>query len=227
MRLVPMVTSVVALVTMSSHSLAAQKPPMSFGVTLGGSLSRFTELDVSAADLLNGQSSMANRTGLQAGGYLTLPLTTHVSLQPEVTYAQNGATFNVDGSSGGSLSFALNYASAAALLRADLGGSQSWHPMVMAGPNLAARISCSGTLKSGGTSLSRDCKDLGSGSSTDPFESKDIGAIGAVGLSGPLFHRTISLQARYARGFSTVTKDATSSQSPKNSAISFLVSLGY
>ncbi len=225
MRVLSVIATCAAMSFLPCAATFAQRPAISFGATVGGTVSRFTDVDLKAADVLNGESTMANRVGLQAGGYLTVPLTRRLAIQPEVTYSQNGATLNVTGSTSGSLTFALNYASAAALLRADLGEPNAWRPVLLAGPGFAARIHCEGTLKSGSTSLSTSCKEFGD--ATDPFKSSDITAIGGVGLAGPLMHRVVSLQARYTRGFVTVTKDASSSQSPKNSAFSFLLSFGF
>lgn len=202
-----------------------------FGVLVGGTAARVTDIDVGSADLFNGLSTIKNRFGFQAGAFVNRSFSKVWSLQPEVHYVQKGVVFDVGGSSGiGTVSIDLTYVELPVLLRADL-GSAVWHPFISAGPTVALRVGCRGKVETAGSALSVDCNDFDdNGAARDPFETTDFGVSGGVGMVGAVSGRKVLMQLRYGRGFKTVvTDDGSSSGStlaPKNSVISVVFGFG-
>ncbi len=219
------------MIALVGGTASAQSPAISFGGMLGVNAARVSDLDLGSADLFNGTASIANRIGVDVGGYVNVHLGGILSLQPELHYTQKGTTldFGGVGQAAGSLKIKLDYIEVPLLVRVDFGHAK-WRPFVTAGPTLALRSSCKTAIESGGTSLSVDCKDLDSGSDDpDLFTKTDIGGSIGGGVAGTLGMVQTGFQVRYSRGFKTIVKDTdpSSDQRPKNSVLSFLVSVGF
>ena len=218
----------IAFVSMSGSTLSAQRT--SFGVLVGGVAAKVTDVDVGSADLFNGLSTVENRYGFQAGVYVNRTFGTMWSLQPELHYIQKGTVFDVSATPvSGSLSIDLAYVEVPVLLRADL-GTAAWRPFITAGPTIAMRIGCKGTLESGSSTLSVDCDEFeDNGTKRDPFETTDFGVNVGAGITGKMGGRSALVQLRYGRGLTSIITDASSStaaKSPKNSVISLVFGFG-
>ena len=201
-----------------------------FGVLVGGTAAKVTDIDVTSADLFSGLSTVKNRYGYQAGVYVNRSFSKFLSLQPEVHYIQKGTVFDVGGTSSlGAVTIDLTYVEVPLLLRADL-GSSPWHPFITAGPTVAMRVGCKGHVESSGSNLSVDCKNFDdNGTAADPFETTDFGGSVGAGLVGSVGGSKVLMQLRYGRGFKTVVTDDGSSGgtlAPKNSVISLVLGIG-
>lgn len=211
--------------------LSAQSAPRtSFGILVGGTAAKLSDVDVGAADLFNGLSTIKYRYGFQVGAYVNRSFNSMFSLQPELHYVQKGTKLEIGGTSPGSLTIDLSYVEVPVLLRADF-GSASWRPFVTAGPTFSFRVGCKATAKTSGATLSVDCKEFDDdGTIADPFETTDFGATVGAGLVGSLGGQRALVQLRYGRGFKTVIKDVAASggstQAPKNAVLSLVFGFG-
>jgi len=197
-----------------------------FGLLIGGTAAKITDIDLGSADVFNGTSKQGFRFGLDVGAFVNRSLNDRVSVQPEVHYIQKGTVldFGGTGQANGSLKLAFTYIEIPLLLRIDLGSRAAWRPFITAGPTVAMRIGCTGSVDGDGASLNVDCSEFdNNGATDDPFQKTDIGASVGAGLTGMMGKRPVLAQLRYGRGLTTFIKDAEAGQSPKHSVISFIV----
>jgi len=197
-----------------------------FGLLIGGTAAKITDIDLGSADVFNGTSKQGFRFGLDVGAFVNRSLNDRISFQPEAHYIQKGTVldFGGPGQADGSLKLAFTYVEMPLLLRIDLGSRAAWRPFITAGPTFAMRIGCTGNIDGGDANLSVDCKEFDdNGTSADPFQKTDIGASVGAGLTGMMGKRPILAQLRYGRGLTTFIKDPGAGESPKHSVISFIV----
>lgn len=113
----------------------AALPLWALGQTLG------MEAGANFADLTgnNVDSFVDSRLGLVGGGFLRLPLTQALALQPEILYEQKGA----DTSSGGEAGYRLDYVEVPVLLEVNL-GFPVVGPGILLGPAFDINVFSSG-----------------------------------------------------------------------------------
>ncbi|MEP6763068.1 MAG: porin family protein [Gemmatimonadaceae bacterium] len=205
--------------------LAAQSKRPSVGILLGTNIATISDADQGIADVSGANFKKKHRIGLNVGAFVKIPLSSMLSLQPELHYAQNGV--KIEGNSGtiDNIDLALDYIEVPVLLRLDLGNSNSSiHPLLLAGGSYASRVRCKLTASAGSSSLSQNC-DADNGS-TDPFKKSDYGVVGGAGLEMKSGGHSISLQVRYTYGLQDIAKTETPTTKPKNSAIGILLGFG-
>ena len=209
-------TLLAATVTLSAplgaQPTAAARPAPRFGVLAGASIATLAGDPVEEWD---------SRTGFVAGGTLTLPLTSVVSFQPEVLFAQKGARISEGGFTA---TFKLDYVEVPLLLRVDVpttGGML--RPHLLAGPALAFRASCDVEASGGGVSASRPCRDIAHEEGEDDLRSFDAGLLLGGALGFDFGGRRLNVGARYTLGLTKLV----SGDDVRNRAITLYGSLDF
>ncbi|HEY7894391.1 MAG TPA: porin family protein [Gemmatimonadaceae bacterium] len=201
-----MVSAAALALVAGGQTVSAQMPTPkpTLGVLGGLNLATLGGSDVTGA---------SNRTGLQAGLYLTLHMNHAWSVEPEALYTQQGTT-----SQGTTLK--MNYIQVPVLLRWDVASHNPVHPFFIAGPAAAFQIGCDAS--GGGQSMT--CDQL-SQESDGSFSKKSFDVLGVAGAGlGFNFGATqMSLGARYNYGFS----DAFSNTDAKNRFFSILLGVTF
>jgi Outer membrane protein beta-barrel domain len=162
-----------ALVLLAGFSFAAAHAQFAFGIKGGANFSNVNGSDVS------GTSSLV---GFNAGVYLKLPVTKHLSIQPEVVYSGQGFKATNNGVTG---SQHENYINIPVLLKYHVAGV-----FIETGPQ--AGILASAKVSQQGVSVD----DKGS------FNSADFSWVFGAGVKIPM--TPISLDARYNLGLSNI-----------------------
>ncbi|MEP6779966.1 MAG: porin family protein [Gemmatimonadaceae bacterium] len=197
-----------------------------FGILIGTNIATISDADQGIGDLVGGSFDKKKRIGLDAGVFMKIPLGGMLSLQPEVHYTQNG--FSITSSTGdvSSLDLKIDYLQIPVLLRLDAGGADAAvHPILLAGASGSYRLKCSLSGTGGGTSVSTDC-NAGT-DSQDPFKKSDFSLVGGAGLAFVSMGHSLSLQARYTHGLSSIATNNTATSNPKNRALAVLLGLGF
>lgn len=203
-----MVSAAALALAAASHTATAQMaaPKPTFGVLGGLNVAKVSGDNV---------TGVSNRTGFNAGLFLTMHMNSAWSIEPEALYSQQGAD-----ASGATLK--MNYLEVPVLLRWDVMSKAPVHPFFIAGPAAALQVGCSAS--SGSQSMS--CDQLNQ-SSPGSFQKKSFDMLGVAGAGvGFSFGATqMSLGARYAYGFSNaLTVNGTSA---KNRYFSVLLGLTF
>ena len=195
----------VASLLATSHAAAqaplAPAPTTRFGVMAGVNVADVTDL-----------ADSDSRTGFVGGIYLTLPLGSTTSFQPELLFAQRGATAraDLDADLPSEIDVKLNYVEVPLLLRVDIPvQSRGIRPHLFAGPSLAFNTACS--FEGGGESADCD-QELGL------FESNtfELGAMIGGGIAFPVMGtRRLGVGVRYTFGLTEVFKN-TANVDPRN-----------
>jgi hypothetical protein len=153
-----------------------------------------------------------SRSGIAAGGYLTLSLLPPFAIQPEIFYSQKG--WEASGDASGvpwTGEYRVNYLEIPVLAKFSFGILVK--PYVLAGPYFATRMGTSWKETEGGTTTT--------GSMDDYVKSSDLGFVLGAGLSTPV---KLSFEARYSNSFSTIYKEIGGVKYDwKNSNISVMV----
>ena len=201
-----MVSAAALAIAAASHTATAQMPTPkpTIGVLGGLNLATLGGSDV---------SGVSNRTGFQAGMFLTLHMNHAWSIEPEALYTQEGAT-----SQGATLQ--MNYLQVPVLLRWDVMAHSPVHPFFVAGPAAAFQVGCN--LSGSGQSMSCDDLNQQSGGS---FQKKSFDMLGVAGagLGFNVGASQMSVGARYSYGFS----DAFQGNDIKNRYFSILLGLTF
>jgi hypothetical protein len=181
-----------------------EPPRIVVGPMVGVSFSTLRGADVGDADV---------RSGVTAGGFLTLTFTTYFALEPQLLYTQKGANYHAD-SAGVSLSTAttLTYIELPLLFKARYPvGTGKWPLMfsAIAGPAIGINIGCQ-YIDDDGRSTKCGDRDLGPNMTDPEATGLDFSAIFGVGIS--YYH--FAFQARYDYSFNSIY---TSSNSPFSS----------
>jgi len=192
-----------ALLGLGSLALAQG---LSFGVKGG--------LNLSSA---NGKWAQGaeSRSGIAAGGYLTLGLLPSIALQPEILYSQkgwkaSGLASNIPWTG----EYRVNYLEIPLLAKYTFGLLVK--PFVLAGPYFATRMGTTWKETEGGTTTT--------GSMDDYIKTTDLGFVLGAGVSTPV---KLSFEARYSNSFSTVYKEIGGvTHDWKNSNISIMIGYG-
>ncbi|MEP6765126.1 MAG: porin family protein [Gemmatimonadaceae bacterium] len=197
-----------------------------FGILIGTNIATISDADQGIGDLVGASFDKKKRIGLDAGVFVQIPLGGMLSLQPEVHYAQNGVSITSSTGAVSSLDLKIDYLEIPVLLRLDAGGADAAvHPILLAGASGAYRLKCSLSGTGGGTSVSTDC-NAGT-DSEDPFKKSDFSLVGGAGLAFTSMGHSLSLQARYTHGLSSIATTSTAASNPKNRALSILLGIGF
>lgn len=160
-----------------------------------------------------------NRSAFSGGGYLRMPLSGSISLQPELMYMAKG--FEADFSEGGfsgTVTLQLDYVEIPVLLRFDFpAGAAS--PYIIAGPAIAFEASCSIAFAAGGFSEDGDCDD----GDVEGFDRKslDVGIAGGAGVAIPVGPGNVLVEGRYTLGMMNISDE--DQVDLKNRALSIFV----
>lgn len=155
-----------------------------------------------------------SRTGLNVGAGVTFGVSENLGVLVGGTYAQKGATQDIDGAQG---TLKLDYFEIPVLLQLGVPTSGSISPRFFLGPAVGAEIGCEAEFPQGGVTVTGDCDELGA-----DIKSVDIGAMGGAGLSlstGDAL--SITLDIFYNLGLSTID-DTADPDDVKNRAWSIL-----
>lgn len=199
----------------------------SFGVLLGGTSSRVTDLNSGSTDLFNGTGSVANRYGYRGGLFVNRELAKRFSLQAEAYYIQKGTRMHANPEQDGSLDLSLAYVELPLMLRADLAPHSAFRPFVTAGPTMAFRVHCRGAFRIDIYTINATCRELNDDPAQDLFVSSDVGFTGGAGIEYVLMGRSVLLQLRYGRGLTTIVNNPSAGLSPKNSTFSLVTGIGF
>jgi len=195
-----MVSAAALALAAASHTATAQlaTPKPAIGVLGGLNLSTLGGSDI---------SGVSNRTGFQAGLFLTLHMNSAWSIEPEALYTQEGASS--DG-----MTVKMNYIQVPVLLRWDVMAKNPVHPFFIAGPAAAYQVGCD--FSQSGESAS--CDDAGV-----QKKSFDMLGVAGAGLGFNVGATQMSVGARYSYGFS----DTFEGSNIKNRYFSMLVGLTF
>ena len=153
-----------------------------------------------------------SRSGIAAGGYLTLSLLPSFAIQPEILYSQKGFKLSGDIDSVPWVGeYRINYLEIPVLAKFSFGILVK--PYVLVGPYFATRV---------GTSWEETIGDSTSSGSMDVYiKGSDLGYVLGAGLSTPV---KLSLEVRYSNSFSTIYEEIGGvTHDWKNSNISVMV----
>ena len=190
-----------------SSILFAQTTP-SFGIRAGLSSS---SMRGDAADNLNdlldftkGSISTNNHTGFFGGGYVSIPLTNQLSVEPALYYSQKGyqlnGALNIKGldflGANAKAKLTSNYIDLPVLLKGNFSGFQ-----VFAGPQISylAKADLRTTAGLLGFNVLNKTMDA-----TDQFNRWDAGVTGGIGYQ---FTNGLNISAAYDRGLSKADKN--------------------
>lgn len=189
----------------ASHTATAQiaTPKPTIGVLGGLNFSTLSGSDI---------SGVSNRTGFQAGLFLTLHMNQAWSIEPEALYTQEGATASGETAK-------MNYLQVPVLLRWDVMAKSPMHPFFMAGPAAAFQVGCD--LSASGQTAS--CDDLSQAGQSPQKKTFDVLGVAGAGLGFNVGATQMSVGARYSYGFS----DAFQNSDIKNRYFSVLLGLTF
>ena len=152
-----------------------------------------------------------SRTGMAAGGYLTLSLLPPFAIQPEILYSQKG--WKASGDASGvpwTGEYRVNYVEVPVLAKFSFG--MLVKPYILAGPYYATKISGSWKETVGDTTTT---------GIMDYVRDSDMGFVLGAGISTPI---KLSFEARYSNSISTIYKEIGGvTYDWKNSNISVMV----
>jgi Outer membrane protein beta-barrel domain len=137
------------------------------------------------------------RIGFIAGGFFTWPLGSHLDVQPEVLFSQQGASLDSIGLE--SVTIKTDYLVAPILVRYKLRPTGGL--VLFAGPSLGFKLSAKATAESGDQGFTEDI--------SDEIESFDYG----VAFGGGWESGRLTIDGRYTWGLSTIGKDG---ENPEN-----------
>ena len=190
---------------------AAQNSGLATGLIAGINVSTFGGADVSGLDV-------NARTGLLAGIFGMVDLTSNLGLEVDVMFAQKGADFTTP--AGELAAIKTDYLQIPALLVGRFQVAGNAEPYVLAGPSLGFELGCEAAQATGtNTSQIIDCDEL---SGSADRAGTDFGLVfgGGVRLGNVL------LSLRYDLGL-TQLKFATGATDVKNRALTLTAGLGF
>jgi hypothetical protein len=188
------------------HSPASAIDLVSAGIKGGYNIAN-QSMDPSDSELAD------SRGGLSLGGYVGIPLTPSLSLQPEALFTMKGDREEADGVEG---SFKLNYIEVPVLAKASFMPMSPAKPSIFAGPSVSYNLSAK-TEATGVDEL--DVKDQ-----VNPF---DFGLVFGGGLDFPMAGtKSFGVDVRYTMGL-TNTIDGDTGAEAKNNVFSIMGTLGF
>jgi hypothetical protein len=180
----------------------AASAQVTLGLVAGGT-------SATTSDFGMGRTPVSSVTGFAGGLSLTVPLSHHISLAPEILFAMKGTTDklfllssngpvpNVSGTSN------INYIEVPVLVRLSF-GSGALRPFVTAGPEIAFKVACNFTVSGPATNLNGEsaCSQA-TLTAESGVKSTDLGAMVGAGLSSG----RLSVSVRYDVGLSNWSLD--------------------
>ncbi|HXI19947.1 MAG TPA: porin family protein [Gemmatimonadales bacterium] len=186
----------------------------SLGVNLGYSRSSFVGSD---------SKGVSAREGAVAGAYFRLPLTSWLSVQPELQLASKGGASRVTAGNPPvplRLELDLVYLDLPVLLRAGVPVPGGTRLVLLAGATPGVRIGCNVEFFQNGVSIQRNtCGAVNLATIRD----WDVAVVGGAGLAVPIERSELALEVRYSRGFHSVSDLG----DIRNSAISFTLAIPF
>lgn len=168
-----------------------------------------------------------SRNRFVGGIYGTIPVTDRFSVQPELLFAQKGASYpdSLD-SSAFDAKLSLDYLEIPVLARISLTpeGSRSrtrFHLLV--GPSFSIETKCEVEGSFEGVKLTVDCNDEDVGLET---RSLDFGGVAGLSMEFPMGGTMLGLDARYTGGFTSID-DSDADEDIRNQVFSFGASLSF
>jgi outer membrane protein with beta-barrel domain len=187
---------------------AAVAQDIEFGIKGGASLA-----DLSGGEDAFGDSTSNTRNGFVVGAFLAFPLGGTVSLQPEALFAQKGAKFDFTDFE---TTLKIDYVEVPLLIKARFGGD-GIRPYLFAGPYFGFRMKAEVEVDAGEAGNTTD--DL-----EDETKGTDYGAVAGAGLEIPAGNGAFLVEARYARGLTSIASDDVETEDEiKNAVWSLLV----
>lgn len=195
------------LSTLVLNELNAQS--LSFGPKLG-----YTNSTLNGNDVPNGANSLSGITG---GFFFKANANEVVAIQPEILYAQRGATTTTDTDPDG-LTLGVDYLQVPLLIKVQIPTAGAIYPFVYAGPYGAFELdnNFNATILNGG---------IGINSNADVHDF-DYGGIVGAGMDFQLDNLFIGFDARYDIGMSQIVEIDNTDQDMKNRAFTIFASLG-
>lgn len=180
----------------AAQGMAQSRSPMeALEIGAVGGLNSFTL--AGSAD-----SGVSSRTTFYAGVALAVPLGPHTFIEPELVYAGKGANYKTSDMFGAiNVALRLSYLEAPVLLGLKFGGPVQ--PRLYAGPDIEVNINCEITAVYVGQPFVPNtvtCADAGL-----VMKKIDFGVTGGGGLTFAYGRGTISLEARYTLGLTTIS----------------------
>jgi hypothetical protein len=151
------------------------------------------------------------RIGLIAGGFVTWPMASHLDVQPEALFSQQGATFDALGAGS---TIKTDYLVIPILVRYKL-NSSGRGLVLFAGPSLAFKLSANATADFGGGSVTDDI--------SDEIESFDYGLVFGGGWEAG----RLSIDGRYTWGLSRINADEAIPQKTMHRVIAVLAGVRF
>jgi Outer membrane protein beta-barrel domain len=152
------------------------------------------------------------RIGFIAGGFFTWPLGSHLDVQPEVLFSQQGASLDSIGLE--AVTIKTDYLVAPILVRYKLRPSAGGL-VLFAGPSLGFKLSAKATAESGDQGFTEDI--------SDEIESFDYG----VAFGGGWESGRLTIDGRYTWGLSTVGKDGENPEKTRHRVIAVLAGVRF
>lgn len=185
------------LVLTLAFAVAANAEGTAFGIKAGVNFANIAGDDT---DDLN------SLTGFVGGGFVDIPMSPTLSIQPEVFYSQKGAKYEELGTD---VSIKLDYVDIPVLLKFTMTGEGA-RPYFLFGPSLA--FSVSSKVSADGESM-----DL------DNVASTDFGLVFGIGVNFQKF----LIEGRYGLGLSDINDDETVTESNNNTAFQLMLGYGF
>ena len=152
------------------------------------------------------------RIGVAAGGFFTFPLGSHLDVQPEAIFSQQGATLEATGIE--KITVKLDSIVVPALVRYRMHASGRGL-VFFGGPSIGFNLLAKAAVDIGDQSISDDFKDQ--------VESVDYGVVFGAGWEGARF----LLDGRYSWGLSVLSNDPNDADQAKHRVISVLAGVRF
>ena len=152
------------------------------------------------------------RIGVIAGGFFTWPLGSHLDVQPEVLFSQQGASLDSIGLE--AVTIKTDYLLAPILVRYKLRPSAGGL-VLFAGPSLGFKLSAKATAESGDQGFTEDI--------SDEIESFDYGVV----FGGGWESGRLTIDGRYTWGLSTIGKDDENPEKSRHRVIAVLAGVRF
>jgi len=158
------------------------------------------------------------RTGIILGGFIEKALTDQFSIQPELRYAQKGAT---DSGSSFDVTLKIDYIEVPVLLKVNFPTEGQVSPHLLVGPVFGFNSGCTISGDDSEGSVDQDCED----DDIDPASFELSGMVGG-GVSFPAGPGEVTFGARYQLGLTNVN-DTEGDDEAKLRAFSLVASFGF
>lgn len=132
------------------------------------------------------------RTGLIAGGFVSIPLGSRLTIQPEGLFVQKGAKAD---DLGVTATIKLDYVEVPVFVKYRLAGGSARSFHVMGGPSVAFKVSASASARFGGSTVET--------SNDDEIEALDYGVVAGAGMDAGRF----TIDGRFTFGLANINKE--------------------